>query len=169
MYKRQDGVSLEDVKRDNLRLIKDVNPDGVMITPPGPFKNTKWYTEQKKFGFSLAKDIIPKAMRYEYVLYKPPSLWPELGYSLNGKSFRELLDECGRLRREVEILGFPTDVSDEHFLMLRAAGFKGKSGVIKFKEESIKDIVSSNYEWTNNICRKVNDYSKRLAMTNKLK
>ncbi|MFH1248686.1 MAG: cobalamin-dependent protein [archaeon] len=160
------GITLQQVKQDDINLIKSTQPDGVMITPPGPFKNSNWYREKEKFGFEFEEDIIKKAMSYEYVLYKPPVLWPKIGYTLNKRPFSELLKDCSELRNEVESLGFPTDLSDEHFLMLRAAGFKGKEGVLKFKEESIRDVASANYKWSNDICRRVNDYSSMLASSN---
>ncbi|MBU4070214.1 MAG: cobalamin-dependent protein [Nanoarchaeota archaeon] len=162
------GVSLDDVRKDNIKLIKTTAPNSVMITPPGPFKNTKWFFEKEKFGFKFGKNIIKNMMSYEYVLYKPPTLWPDLEFSLNNKKFIILLEECNELRNQIKEISVPTDVSDEHFLMLRAAGFLGEKGVKEFKKESIKDIVSSNYGWTNKICEKVDKYSNKLAKSNKL-
>jgi hypothetical protein len=112
------AITLDKLREDNLRLLKETMPDSVMITPPGPFLHTLWYSEKAKFGFELDKDIIKKAMEYEYVLYKPPHLWPKLGISLEGRPFKKLLEECNDFRHAVEKdLGIPTDLSDEHFLM----------------------------------------------------
>lgn len=49
-----DGVSTEDVFQDNLKLLRTAKPNSVMVTPPGPFKHTRWYEEKEKFGFELS-------------------------------------------------------------------------------------------------------------------
>ena len=79
-------------------------------------------------------------MRYEYVLYKPAFLWARFPIQFEGKPFEDALALCGRMRQAVADLGIPTDVSDEHFLMLRAAGFAGEDGAKRFKQETSLDI-----------------------------
>ena len=99
------------------------HPDAVMITPPGPFKNSDWYKRSGHYGFELGENFIAEMMQYEYVLYKPLSLWPPLSIKLQGRSFKEILAESQTFKKEVEKkLGLFTDLSDEHFLMIRAAG-----------------------------------------------
>jgi hypothetical protein len=75
----------------------------------------------------------------------------------------ELLEECGRLRREAEALGIPTDLSDEHFLMLRAAGYRGREGAAQFKRETLLDVVSCDYRTLGSIAERINAESRRLA------
>lgn len=160
-------VKLEQVESDNINLLKEAMPDSVMITPPGPFLHTKWYNEREKFGFYLEEEILNQAMEYEYVLYKPLYLWPKLGISLEGKPFKQLLEECGRFRAKVEKeLHIPTDISDEHFLMFYAAGFKDEQDIINIKRETMLDIVSCDYAITEDISRRVNNYSQKLAESN---
>lgn len=162
-------VTLAQVKEDNLRLLKETLPDSVMITPPGPFLHTEWYDEKDKFGFKVDRHIISQAMEYEYVLYKPPRLWPKLGISLEGKPFKELLEECNEFRNIVEKeLNIPTDLSDEHFLMFYSAGIRKKEEVLKAKEETMLDIVSCDYSLTRAIAGKVNEFSLSLSRENKL-
>ena len=160
-------VTLAQVKEDNLRLLKETMPDSVMITPPGPFLHTKWYDEKDKFGFKVDEHIIRQAMEYEYVLYKPPHLWPNLGISLEGKPFKKLLAECNEFRNIVEKeLHIPTDLSDEHFLMFYAAGIREKAEVSKAKEETMLDIVSCDYSLTKNISMKVYEFSLNVSREN---
>ncbi len=158
-----EGVTDRDVFEANLALLREFRPDSVMVTPPGPFKHSRWYTERERFGFEFDDSIIPSAMEYEYVLYKPPSMWPKLSLALQGRSFVELLEECGRFRRAVEAMGIPTDISDEHFLMLRAAGYRGREGVETFKRETLLDIVSCDYRKLSLLSRRINAESRRLA------
>lgn len=157
-------VSLKEVFADNLRLIKAISPDSVMVTPPGPFKNTQWNLRKEEFGFSFSDDIIPRAMEYEYVLYKPTRLWPEFGISLEGRPFKKVLEECSTLRKEIEEkLSIPTDLTDEEFILARAAGYQGKEGALKFKEESLLDIISCDYTFINSTSKKLNAYSSSLT------
>jgi hypothetical protein len=102
-------------------------------------------------------------MEYEYVLYKPSSMWPELRIGLQGQSFVDLLEECSRFRKTVERMGIPTDLSDEHFLMARVAGFEGKEGAERFKRETLLDIVSCDYRQSRGISGRINQESQRLA------
>lgn len=162
-------VNMDDVKDDNLRLLKETLPDSVMITPPGPFLHTQWYNEREKYGFEIDNDIVKQAMAYEYVLYKPPHLWPKLGVTLDGKPFKEILAECSKFRNIVEKeLDIPTDISDEHFLMFYAAGVRSKEELKKIKNETMLDVISCNYEASKAISGKVNEFSQKLAAGSRL-
>jgi radical SAM superfamily enzyme YgiQ (UPF0313 family) len=160
-------VDLEEVKQDNLRLLRETRPESVMITPPGPFLHTAWYAEQKRFGFELNESAIEDAMQYEYVLYKPPQFWPMLGIKLDGKPFSKILAECGEFRGLVQKeLGIPTDVSDEHFLMFYAAGIRSMEEIMKAKDETMLDILSCDYRKTRAISARVNEFSRSLGASN---
>jgi predicted ThiF/HesA family dinucleotide-utilizing enzyme len=157
-------ATLEQVKEDNIRLLKAAQPDSVMITPPGPFLHTEWYEQRGKFGFMVSDDIIRKAMEYEYVLYKPPHLWPKLDISLEGKPFTRLLAECNEFRNIVEKdLHIPTDISDEHFLMFYSAGIRSKEEIEHIKKETMLDIISCDYSATRELSKRVNEFSEKLT------
>jgi len=158
-----EGVTQDDVFDKNLELVAEFKPDSLIATPPGPFKHSRWYTERERFGFEFDESIIPSAMEYEYVLYKPPNMWPKLNIGLQGQSFVQLLNECLRFRKAVEKMNIPTDLSDEHFLMLRSAGFNGQDGAQRFKEETLLDIVSCDYRRLTGISKKINTETRRLT------
>jgi len=162
-----DGISMEQVYEDDLALIRDTAPDSVIVSPCTPFKQARWFEEAAQFGFILPPDFIPSIMRYEYVLYKPTSLWPSLGdLKVQGMAFRQWLDECGRMRQAVEASGVPADLTDEHFLMIEGAGYTGKEGLMRFKEETAVDLVSSDYPNIERITDKTNMMSRELAASN---
>ncbi len=158
-----DGITQDDVFQKDLDLIAEFKPDSVITTPPGPFKHSRWYTEKERFGFEFDKSFIASFMRYEYVLYKPPNLWPKLDISLDGKGFAEVINECLRFRKTIEKMNIPTDLSDEHFLMLRAAGLKGVAGAQRFRKESLLDIASCDYRQLTGISKEINTTTRRLA------
>ena len=62
-------------------------------------------------------------------------------------------------------MGIPTDLSDEHFLMLRSAGFEGREGARRFREVTSLDVVSGDYRNLHSIAARVNARSRRLAGT----
>lgn len=160
-------VTHDQVFEADLKLVKAVGPDSAMITPPGPFRNTRWNMEAEKFGFQLAPDWVDRLIRYEYVLYKPPFMWKEMPLTFEHRPYMEALDLCGKLRGAVSELGVPTDLSDEHFLMLRAAGFEGREGANRFKELTALDIVSGDYRNIRQIAARVNARSRELAAKRK--
>lgn len=160
-----EGITQDDVFQKNLELIAEFKPDSVIPTPPGPFKHSRWYYEKERFGFEFDKSIIPSFMEYEYVLYKPPNLWPELDIGLQGQSFVQIINECLRFRKAVEKMNIPTDLSDEHFLMLRSAGFNGQNGPQEFREETLLDIVSCDYRQLMGISKRINAATRMLAET----
>lgn len=160
-------VSLKQVWEDNKRLLEDTCPDSVMITPPGPFLHTRWYKEKEKFGFKIQRGFLERAMRYEYVLYKPPDMWPDIGLCLDNKPFSQILKECNEFRNFVEQeLVIPTDISDEHFLMFYGAGIKEKYQLIKAKKETMLDIISCDYRYIHSLAEKANQFSEKLALQN---
>jgi hypothetical protein len=162
-----DGITHEDVRRDNLQLIRDSMPDSAIATPPGPFKNSVWNSEKERFGFKLGENSLEMAMEYEYVLYKPLSMWPELDISLGGLTFKQLLVLSQSFRNQVQTdIGIPSDLSDEHYLMMSAAGITGKQGIMEFRQNVMLDLVSCDYTYINEIGRKLTERSTELARLN---
>lgn len=157
------GVTQEEVFRATVDMIERARPDAVAVNPPAPFPGTAWNLDAGRFGFSISGDIMHQAMRYEFVPYKPPTMWQDLGLTLNGMSFAEMLSECQRLRKKVEGMGLPTDLTGEHFCLMRSAG---ESGLKTFKRETLLDILSGDYAYTDECFRKANAASERLARKN---
>jgi hypothetical protein len=158
-----EDITQGEVFQKNLELIAELKPDSVIASPPGPLKHTRWYIEKEKFGFEFDKSIISSFMEYEYVLYKPPNMWPKLNMGLQGQGFTQVLDECLRFRKAIEKMNIPTDLSDEHFLMLRSAGFNGVDGAQRFRDETLLDIISCDYRRLMGISKEINIATRRLA------
>ncbi|MBT4482257.1 MAG: radical SAM protein [Candidatus Latescibacteria bacterium] len=159
-------ISLEELKTANIKLVEQTNPDSVLVNPPAPFPGVLWNKERKQFGFELDESFTREMLEYDYVLYKPTSLWPDIKMNLEGMNFKQILEECQSLRKSLEGRGYVTEVTDEHFLMMRAAGYKGKEGARKFKKESLLDIISSDYRWITQLEKTVNQESRAQALIN---
>jgi radical SAM superfamily enzyme YgiQ (UPF0313 family) len=161
------NITLDDVKKDNLQLLQQCNPDSAIISPPAPFKNSMWYNARDEFGFEVGESFIQSVIEYEYVLYKPLTMWPDMDIKVQGKSFKEVLAESQNFREMVEKnLGIPTDLSDEHFLMIRKAGLLNAEGIKQFKLHSMTSIVSCDYTYISKIGEKVSEQSRILALKN---
>lgn len=161
-----DGVTLQQVFDENIMLIKNTLPDTVIVNPPGVFPKTKWMENANKFGFEIAQDFVMKFMQYEYSIYKPIEFWDNIGYSLQGMSGSELLKETGRLRQAIVDLGIPTDISDEYLMMTEAIGYKKRSDLLKFKNNSLHDIMSGSTSYMEEIIKKINAQSQYMAKHN---
>jgi len=160
-------VSLERLKTENIRLVEEIEPDSVLVSPPAPFPGSAWFREKDRFGFELGDSFVRDMLEYDYILYKPLFLWPEIGIRLEGMSQRQIFEECESLRRALDQRGIATEVTDVQFLMLRAAGYEGKEGVLRFKKQTQLDLLSCDYRWINALQLKVNQASLALASANK--
>ncbi|NVM04696.1 MAG: B12-binding domain-containing radical SAM protein [Candidatus Helarchaeota archaeon] len=161
-------VDLKQVYNDNIELAKAMSPDSILCSPPGPFKYTEWYENHDKYGFTMGDNFLSEMLNYEYVLYKPLNMWKDINISLDGIRGKGLLEKCQEMRKGFESLGFPTEITDEHFLLLRNAGYRDKAGVEIFKRETLLDIISCNYDFTNKIYKEFNKVSEMIAESNKI-
>jgi hypothetical protein len=161
-----EGVTLQDIFTENISLIRQTLPDTVIVNPPVLFPATSWYAQRDKFGFKANKDYIRRLMKYEYSIYKPAELWDDLAYSLNGLTWFALLKETGRLRKAVMDMGIPTDISDEFLMMTEAIGCHSKPDLIKFKQQSLLDIMSGSAKYGRIITEEINEKSRGIANIN---
>ena len=161
-----DGVTLQDVYAENMRLIQETLPDTVIVNPPGVFPNTTWMDNPSKFGFSIVPDFVFNLMQYEYSTYKPVELWGKLGFSLQGQNMLEIIKETGRLRTAIADMGIPTDISDECLMMTEAIGYTTKTDLLRFKSNSLQDIMSGSNRYMREVIEKVNSQGQRMAYCN---
>lgn len=165
------GITHEQVLDENVYLLQKLKnegyqPDSVLITPSAPLPGTTWQTEPNKFGFTLPEDYFQTVLRYEYELTKDPSTWPELDISLNGVKFLDLLQMSGFMEKKVREMGYVVNVSDEHCLAARSAGFIGQKGLEEFKMRSDLSLLTTDYSFLNDIYQKINAHSRKLAEKN---
>ncbi|MGQ3685649.1 MAG: B12-binding domain-containing radical SAM protein [Candidatus Loosdrechtia sp.] len=151
-----------------LRTLKDENysPDSVLITPGAPLPATNWQLEPGRFGFELPEDYLQTILRYEYELTKDPSTWPELNISLQGIKFLDMLKMSGLMEKKVREIGYTVNVSDEHCLAARSAGFTGQAGLEEFKIKGNMALMTTNYHFLKDVYHRINQYSSRLAEKN---
>ena len=153
------GITHEQVLEENLcflRKLKSENykPDSVLITPAAPLPATVWQIEPRRFGFNLPEDYLQTILRYEYELTKDPSTWPELNISLQEMKFMDMLKMAGLMEKKVREMGYTVNVSDEHCLAARSAGFVGQMGLEEFKMKSDLALLTTDYSFLRDVYQK---------------
>lgn len=160
------GVSLEEVFEQNVSLIKEANPNAVIINPPGVLPGTGWFDDKEKLGFKLGQNFVYELMNYEYSIYKPVEFWRKLDYTLNDLDMPGILKEIGRLNRAVIEMGIPINISDDYLMMSQAIGYSSKEDLFEFKKISFIDIISGTSNFIKLLTQKMNERSKQLANAN---
>ena len=161
-----EGITFQDVFRENIDMIEQTLPDTVIINPPGVFPGTMWSEQAEHFGFKIDESFDTQLMSYEYSIYKPVNFWAKLQISLNGYDMKGLLQESGKFRQTVENLGIPTNISDEYLMMLTAIGHDSKTDLLIFKQQSLIDIMTGSSHYIKQIVEKINNYSRKMAADN---
>ncbi|MBW7898149.1 B12 binding domain protein [Candidatus Brocadiaceae bacterium B188] len=165
------GITHEQILEENLNLLRkleheDCKPDSVLITPAAPLPGTAWQKEPERFGFNLPDNYHQTVLRYEYELAKDPSTWRDLNISLQGINFQDMLKMSAFMEKKVREMGYTVNVSDEHCLAARSAGFTGQRGLEEFKTKSDLALLTTDYRFLNDVYRKINAYSRKLAEKN---
>lgn len=165
------GITHEQILDENLYLLwklknERCKPDSVLITPAAPLPGTAWQTEPERFGFDLPENYFQTVLRYEYELAKDPGTWKDLNISLQGINFSGMLKMSGFMEKKVREMGYTVNVSDEHCLAARSAGFTGQHGLEEFKTRSDMSLLTTDYRFLRDAYRKINTHSRRLAEKN---
>jgi len=114
----------------------------------------------------MPENYLQTVLRYEYELTKDPSTWPELDISLNGIKFLDMLKMSGLMEKKVREMGYTVNVSDEHCLAARSAGFVGQRGLEEFKMRSDLSLLTTDYSFLRDVYQRINTHSYRLAEKN---
>lgn len=161
-----EGVTLQDIFKENVDLIENALPDTVIINPPGVIPETTWFEKADHFGFKMSEDYVEKLMHYEYSMYKPVQFWENLNVSLNGQSVPELLAETSKMHKVVQEMEIPIGISDEFLMMLTAIDQSSKLDLMIFKQHSLLDIMTGSSEYIKKVVEKINNVSRINAAKN---
>lgn len=164
-------ITHEQILEENLYLLQKLKnegykPDSVLVTPSAPLPGTAWQMEPKRYGFDLPEDYFQTVIRYEYELTKDPSTWPEVNVSLHGMKFLDMLKMSGLMEKKVREMGYVVNVSDEHCLAARSAGFEGQRGLEEFKMRSDLALLTTDYSFLRDVYLRINTHSLELAERN---
>ena len=63
-------------------------------------------------------------------------------------------------------MGYTVNISDEHCLAARSAGFVGQIGLEEFKMKSDLALLTTDYSFLRDVYQRINAHSYRLAEKN---
>ena len=165
------GITQKQVLEENLRFLlklknENFKPDSILVTPAAPMPLTPWQLKADQYSFKLPENFYHAVLHYEYELTKDPSTWPELDISLHGMNFLDMLKLAGLMEKKVREIGYTVNISDEHCLAARSAGFVGQCGLEEFKVKSDLALLTTDYGFLIEVYQKINIHSQGLAEKN---
>jgi len=115
----------EESKNETKQFLKDTiagyENSAVTMLPAGMYPNTTWSKRHDHFGFNLKNMDMNEytlfTLHYNLKAIMPVELWDDLPYTLNGKTFKELLAETGKFYRELTEIGINTYLKDDTALI----------------------------------------------------
>lgn len=162
-----EGITADEVMAENLKLIEDIQPSSVLITPAGVFPETDWYEHPEEFGFDLGEGYLHDLMHCEYVLNKPPQLWKHIPkLTMNGMDTTAMFKESAQFTKAVKQMGIPTGIGDEVMLMYSLAGYSDKKKLIAANGQFFFDVTACCYRDLERFYEEFNTVSRAIAMSN---
>ncbi len=150
----------EKTRRETIELLRETNPDSVLIQFPGIYPGTMWFKNPERFGFKLDKDTYPlKVMNYKIKALFPPRMWQPLPYKVNGMPFKKFAYETEKFQNDVRSFGMSTSISDIDYIFYKYSGFNNTDKFLKYNRVY---FYSGNTEKLEEEVRRINENSKEL-------
>jgi anaerobic magnesium-protoporphyrin IX monomethyl ester cyclase len=115
----------EETIEETFNLLAETKPASVIVNFPGALPHTKWFDEMREYGFETKdKDAyIKEGMVYTVKNFYPPELWREMpGYTLGGKTIKEVMRISSVFSKRLQVAGIPTRITDDLSLLVEALG-----------------------------------------------
>lgn len=132
----------ERTEEETMELLLRGQLDAAPIQPPVITPRTLWYDQPKKYFI-----CIPNRKKYDEVLRSwkvkallPPFLWNDLPLTINGETYKNVINRTAMFIKRVEAKGITTSISDETYLMGRALG----RDINEFKNEMQRAFFSGD-------------------------
>jgi radical SAM superfamily enzyme YgiQ (UPF0313 family) len=109
---------------ESLALLARERPDALSIQAPIVIPRTDWCEHPEAYGIAFRNrdHYLAAGLRWKLNLLLPPMFWQDLPVRIDGRTYKQVLRETGRLVREAERLGFVTGASDDLYLMSVRSG-----------------------------------------------
>ena len=161
------GITLEKVLEDNLKLLKRIRPDSFHAAPGLLYPGTKWYTDKEQFHIEFDEEhFLPKWITQEFSFHAFLNPQEDFLYSFNEIPFQELIPPSIDFARRGNELGFPSDLWDDHFIFARANGIEGAEALQQLSRDLFLDLLVCNDEHTHHLYEGVIDHSRQIAQRN---
>lgn len=116
----------EESRKETLRFLEEVRPDGVPVLFPLLLPGSKWWDAPENYGLKVPdrEAHLFNLVDYKARLVFPPRFWPEMLYSIDNKPFTRFVAETEEFAREIEAMGLSTFISDEMALIALRSGLE---------------------------------------------
>jgi len=163
------GITLEKVLQDNVKLGKLTQPDSFQIMPAILYPGTEWYNNPDKYSI-IINDTYEKDMlsleTSPHSLLDRPKIDP---YTIMGMRVDEWIEQYLKMENAVRELGIPTDLNDEHIVIALSCGYTSEESLRQVSKDLMLDILSGDDTKSLKMFEKVNEVSRQIAESNRLK
>lgn len=113
-----------ETQAETLGLIRDLGLGSITLQPSLAMPHTSWFRKPADYGFVIpdTEKYLNTGMTWKVKLQLPPRFWDPLPISLDGYSYRGMLERTGAFAKQLVSVGIPTSISDENYLMSQLAG-----------------------------------------------
>lgn len=120
---------------ESIEVIRQLHLGSITLQPPIVMPHTRWFKTPEDFGFSIPdrEQYLNTGMTWKVKLQLPPRFWKPLPLSLDGYSYRKMLERTATFAKALAPLGIPTSISDENYLMSHLAG----CSAVEFRDRSL--------------------------------
>ncbi len=114
----------DETAAETLDLVRTLDLGSVTLQPPIVIPRTRWFEHPEAHGFRIAdkERYLNTGMTWKVKLQLPPAFWDPLPITLDGQSYRKMLGRTSAFSKQLAVLGIPTSISDENYMMSRLAG-----------------------------------------------
>jgi len=139
------------------RIFAQQRRGSVIVLPGMLAPGSRWWVRMAEYGFAFTGGLdrtgyIRQNMDVSYDFLLPKTCWGEFGFTLNGKSFTQLLEESQDFSREVNERGILTDMDDASYML----GMLGCRSPGEHKREMIRALVDGGGKRLSRVVRLMN-------------
>ncbi len=146
------------------RIFKNHSLGSIMVLPPMLSPGSEWWMNMDQFGFELENgmsktDYKLNILEKNYDFLLPRESMEDMGYSLNGKSMHQILNECEEFIQELGRENIITNFDDSAYMLSLMSGTSPE----KFKSEMIKNLILGGSDNLTNLISKFNESSSMIC------
>jgi hypothetical protein len=143
-----------ETEEETFALLRESPLGSITLQPPIVMPRTRWFEDPAAYGFKFPdkERYLDVGMTWKVKLQLPPRFWDPLPVTLNGQSYRQMLDRTSAFSKRIATLGIPTSISDENYLMSQLAGLDP----MVFRDRSLGAFYSGNTPVIADLVRGIN-------------
>lgn len=127
------------------QIFRKYNHGSVIILPPFLMPGSLWWDNMSKYGFTLnnnmtKEEYLLNMIDRNYDFLMPRGALEEMGFSLNGKSSKEIFSECQKFMEDIQRMGITTDFDDSAFMLAHMAN----TTPLEYKNTMINNLIHGN-------------------------